>query len=88
MNCIPKVYQKYTKSIPKVYQNYTNKKNDKKTENDNRLYQCKYCEKTYKSDKSMYRHINEMRCKKIPEREIKMIKVFRNNKVLNKKIEK
>ena len=77
---IPKVYQKYTNKIPK--------KNDIKTDKNNKLYKCKYCNKKYKSDKSMYRHINEIRCTEIPDKEIKRIKAFRNNKILNKKIER
>ena len=36
----------------------------------------------------MYRHINEIRCTEIPDKEIKRIKAFRNNKILNKKIER
>jgi hypothetical protein len=51
-------------------------------------HKCKYCKKEYKNIKSLYRHNNELRCKKLPEKEIKKIKVYKNNKILNKKIEK
>ena len=49
---------------------------------------CKYCNKSYTTANALYKHLNEIRCKKLPEKEIKRIKAFRNNKVLNKKIEK
>jgi len=51
-------------------------------------YICKYCKKSYTTSNGLYKHINELRCKKIPDKEIKRIKTFKNNKVLNKKIEK
>ena len=74
---IPKQSQNNPKIIPKQSQN-----NPKKN------HICKYCNKTYTTANALYKHINEIRCKKLPEKEIKRIKIFRNNKVLNKKIEK
>ena len=53
-----------------------------------KIYTCKFCEQEFKNKRSLYRHINEIRCTKIPDKEIKRIKAFRNNKILNKKIEK
>ena len=69
-----------TKMIPV---NWT--KNENKNIN---IHKCKFCKQEFKNIRSLYRHNNEIRCKKIPETEIKKIKAFRNNKVLNKKIEK
>ena len=69
-----------TKMIPVKFT-----KNEKKNI---KIHKCKFCKQEFKNVRSLYRHNNEIRCKEIPDKEIKKIKAFRNNKVLNKKIEK
>ena len=51
---------------------------------------CKYCNKRYKNKNSLYKHINELRCKEIPEKEKKLILIKNTNKRVKKcvKIEK
>ena len=51
---------------------------------------CKYCNKCFKNKNSLYKHINELRCKEIPEKEKKLILIKNTNKHVKKcvKIEK
>ena len=71
-------------TIPKQSQN--NPKNNKV--HIAKKYKCKYCIKSYTTLNALYKHTNELRCKEIPDTEIKKIKLYKNNKILNKKIEK
>ena len=61
------------------------KQSQKKSE---KFHICQYCKKSYTTANALYKHTNELRCKKLPDKEIKRIKAFKNNKILNKKIEK
>ena len=81
-------FENNPKTIPKQSQNNpkTIPKQSQKKQKKNHI--CKYCNKSYTTANALYKHLNEIRCKKLPEKEIKRIKAFRNNKVLNKKIEK
>ena len=78
---IPKSSQKFPKKNPK-------KKNPKNPVLENeKKYFCKFCEKKYKTKNGLYKHVNELRCTKIPNKERQIILVKKNNKEINKKIE-
>lgn len=46
------------------------------------IYKCEFCKKSFKHLRSIYRHKNELRCKKMPDKE--MVKII--NKKSNKSI--
>ena len=50
-------------------------------------FKCKYCKKLYKSNNGLYKHINEIRCKEIPNKILKMLIMNKKNKIIKKKIE-
>ena len=82
--------QNNPKIIPKSSQKFP-KKNPKnpvlKNEENEKKYFCKFCEKKYKTKNGLYKHVNELRCTKIPNKERQIILVKKNNKEINKKIE-
>ena len=53
----------------------------------NSIFKCKYCSKEYKSSNGLYKHINEIRCNKIPNNVLKMLIINKKNKIIKKKIE-
>jgi len=50
-------------------------------------FKCKYCKKVYKSSNGLYKHINEIRCKELPTKVLKMLILNKKNKIIKKKIE-
>ena len=52
------------------------------------IYSCHYCNNVYKSKNGIYKHINELRCKKLPEHVKKNIINNKNNKKVGKIKEK
>jgi len=80
---IPKQSQNNPKKIKKVEKN---QKKDK-FRNQNMTFQCLYCKEKFNSKNSLYKHKNELRCKKMPLKEINKIKLLKNNKVIKKKLE-
>ena len=70
-------------------------KNDNKNENENenenetkeKKYNCQYCNKGYKLKDSLYKHINQLRCTKIPKKDKNRIILRKKNKILIKKVE-
>ena len=49
---------------------------------------CKYCNKVFNQNKSLLRHLNELRCKKIPNEQAKILKDSLQNKAILKRKEK
>ena len=47
-------------------------------------YNCQYCNKEYKLKDSLYKHINQLRCTKIPKKDKNLIILKKNNKILKK----
>jgi hypothetical protein len=62
-----------------------NVKNSENT-NNNDILSCQHCNKEFKLKNSLYKHINELRCAKIPEDTKNMIIYKRKNKILQKKV--
>jgi hypothetical protein len=67
------------------------KKNKKKTlpkkhlqTNKDFYVKCEYCQKKFKNVRSLYRHKNELRCKKMPHDEKSQIIQYCNNKTIQK----
>ena len=49
-------------------------------------FKCDYCSKIFNTRNSLYKHRNELRCQAMPEEESIKIKLFKNNKIIKKKI--
>jgi len=75
---IPKTFQKHSKNIPKTFQN-------EDTVNTSNM-SCVYCFKNFSTQNALYKHINCLRCKKIPEDKILLLKRKLKNKEIKKKI--
>lgn len=65
--------------------NKTENKDEDEDEN-NKPFSCQYCSKKYELKDSLYKHINQLRCSKIPEDAKNLIIYKRKNKILQKKV--
>jgi hypothetical protein len=65
--------------------NKTENKDEDEDEN-NKPFSCQYCNKKYELKDSLYKHINQLRCSKIPEDAKNLIIYKRKNKILQKKV--
>ena len=89
----PKIIPNNPKIIPKFFSENRKtekkcKKNVKKNENiENNKIKCRYCNKLYASINGLYKHVNELRCKKIPLDKLNIVLQSKNNKVIRKKRE-
>ena len=45
----------------------------RKNEKNEKNYYCQYCNKEYKLKDSLYKHINQLRCTKIPKKDKNLI---------------
>ena len=68
-----------SKTIPKQFQIIPNHSktipnNSKIIPNDSNTFFCKYCCKEFKYKNNLYRHKNQLRCKKMPKNQIAIIK--------------
>jgi hypothetical protein len=81
------------KTIPKIIPNNPKQSqiipNNPKSHNSvsKSNFKCKYCKKVYKSSNGLYKHINEIRCKELPTKVLKMLILNKKNKIIKKKIE-
>jgi hypothetical protein len=57
------------------------------TNNKKEATNCKYCNIQFKTLNGYYKHTNELRCHEMPVKEVNKIKLFKNNKIVKKKIE-
>jgi len=86
IHIIPKTIPKTIPNNPKQSQIIPN--NPKSTNSVSKSnFKCKYCKKLYKSNNGLYKHINEIRCKEIPNKILKMLIMNKKNKIIKKKIE-
>ena len=85
--------QTIPKTIPKIIPNNPKQSqiipNNPKSNNSvcKSNFKCKYCKKLYKSNNGLYKHINEIRCKELPNKILKMLIMNKKNKIIKKKIE-
>ena len=85
-----KTYQTTQKKHTKTYQNipggYENEISGEITQkNEQNKFSCKYCQKSFSTKNSLYRHINELRCHSMPDDKILEIKRKSKNKVIQTK---
>lgn len=78
----PKGYPKI-KNLEKIEKIYKNQKIENCVKDEN-LHFCNYCNKAFKYKSGKSKHINELRCKNIPTKEIVKIIDNCNNKRINK----
>ena len=81
----PKGYPKVSKKVSKGIQK-NNEFDNKKNNQINNLFYCEFCNKEFKYKKNLYRHKNELRCKKMPECQREVLKSNLCNKGIIKKI--
>ena len=84
---IPKHTKRLKKKHTKTYQNipggYENKNMGEITQkNEQNKFSCKYCQKSFSTKNSLYRHTNELRCHSMPDDKILEIKRKSKNKVI------
>jgi hypothetical protein len=85
-----KTYQTTQKKHTKTYQNipggYENEISSVITQkNEQMKFSCQYCQKSFSTKNSLYRHINELRCQSMPDEKILEIKRKSKNKVIQTK---
>ena len=85
----PQIIPNNPQIIPNNPQIITNESNCIKQVENNRkeVVNCKFCNLQFKTLNGYYKHRNELRCKKMPVKEINKIKLFKNNKIIKNKIE-
>jgi hypothetical protein len=82
-----KIIPKQSQNNPKIIPNFHNI--DKiKLSGTNTIYKCEYCFKEFKHKNGLYKHINELRCKKLPKIDKELIIVSKKNKELEKKLKR
>ncbi len=60
--------------------------NSENISSNNEIYFCKYCCKEFKHKSNLYRHKNELRCKRMPNYQIDIIKKNLNNKIVKQEL--
>ena len=83
----PKIIPKQSQNNPKIIPNSNNIDKIKLSETST-IYKCEYCFKEFKHKNGLYKHINELRCKKLPKIDKELIIVSKKNKELEKKLKR